>query len=90
MTDEGTGPIDLDVSAIDPPDMARLLVSRACEDAPMAWAEIHRDGVRYPHHGDLVVQLTGFVEQLLGVIAAPRGQQSRDVWRDLMLGEARP
>jgi hypothetical protein len=86
--DDAIGPIDVNVDEVTAVEMARMLVTRACENAPMAWAEIHWDGARYPHSGDLVLHLTGLVEQLLNEIGQVDGRTSRDVWRHMLLGGA--
>lgn len=88
MGEQETPPIDLDLETIGPADLARLLISRACDGSDLAWAEIGWDAARYPRTSDLVVHLVGFCEQLLGVVGHPRGMTATETWQQIMLNEA--
>lgn len=81
-------PFDLDVTAMDPGDMARVLVSRSFSERDTTWAEIGWDVKRYPHVDDLVAVLLGFLGQCLAPLAEQQGVTAPELWRAMMLAEA--
>lgn len=78
--------VEFDLHAIEPHEVARLMVTRAFGDA-MGWAEILHDARRYERTPTVVVHLVGFCEQLLSEIGKRDGRSSADVWRSIMLAE---
>jgi hypothetical protein len=89
MGDGTPGPIDVDVTEIEPGAFARLLISRGVSGNDMAWAENHWDvATRYPRNADLVNVLVGIIDQLLTELAVQRGMTSAQLWQELMLREA--
>lgn len=78
--------VDLDLHAMEPHEVARLMVTRAFGDG-IAWAEILHDANRYDRTAWVVAHLVHFCEQLLGVIGEQTDRSAEQVWRESMLLE---
>ena len=81
-------PVDVDVHAMEPRDLARLLITRAVGDHDWAWAEIACDLMRYDRKRETALTLLAIVQQMIGILADERGMTAADLWQALMLDEA--
>lgn len=81
--------IDLDVNALESRDLARMLISRSYSTDSLVWAELGWDIRRYQRVDHLVAALLGIIQQLLDEVGAHSDLPGVEVWRGLLLAEAR-